>query len=241
VEGTERLAERLRALLERLGLSIHGETAVQLVAYGELVWQGQARARLTGATSLEELVTKHIVDCATLWLVEGVEWDGWIDVGSGAGLPGLVLAVGRPEGQGTLLEATGKKADFLRQAVTALGLEARLQVVHGRAEEWGRGPGRERYRVAVARAVAPARVLAEYLLPLVEVDGVAVMMKGPQAEAELAEAERALHVLGGRVERVHRLTLPEDQGERRLVVVRKDRPTPEGYPRRAGLPAKRPL
>lgn len=235
------LVEKLTALLQGMDLSVSPETAERLVAYGKLIWAGQERARLTGATSLEELVTKHLIDCATLWRLEGMVWDRWIDVGSGAGLPGLVLALGEPQGEGALLEATGKKADFLRQAVGSLGLEPRIQVVQERAEDWGRGPGRDRYAIAVARAVAPARVLAEYLIPLVEVGGVAVMMKGPQAEAELAEAGHAFQVLGARVEGVTALTLPGGLGERRLVVLRKTRPTPRAYPRRPGLPRKRPL
>lgn len=235
------LIGRLAALLEAMKIPLGMETAERLVAYATLIWAGQERARLTGASSLEELVTKHVVDCATLWRLEGVEWDGWIDVGSGAGLPGLVLALGAPRGRGALLEATGKKVEFLRKAVAQLGLESRIQVVQERAEDWGRGAGREAYRIAVARAVAPARVLAEYLIPLVEVGGLAVMMKGPQADAELAEAEHALEVLGAQVEGVTALALPEGLGERRLVVLRKTKPTPRAYPRRSGLPRKRPL
>lgn len=235
------LVARLGALLDALEIPLDGVTLERLVAYAELVWSGQERARLTGAGSLEELVTKHVVDCATLWRLEGITWDRWIDVGSGAGLPGLVLALGVPEGRGTLLEATGKKAEFLRRAVAALGVGSRVGVVQARAEDWGRGEGRERYAVGVARAVAPARVLAEYLIPLVEVGGLAIMMKGPQAEAELAEAGRALELLGARVEGIKALALPEGLGERRLVVLRKTRPTPAAYPRRPGMPEKRPL
>lgn len=239
--GDKALVDRLAGLLDALAIPLGRGTLEKLVAYAGLVWAGQERARLTGAASLEELVTKHLVDCATLWRLAGIAWDRWIDVGSGAGLPGLVLALGMPESRGTLLEATGKKAEFLRQAVAALGLGPRIQVVQGRAEDWGRGPGRERYAVAVARAVAPARVLAEYLIPLVEDGGLAVMMKGRQAETELAEAGHALEVLGAHVEGITALALPEGLGERRLVVLRKTRPTPPTYPRRPGMPEKRPL
>ncbi|BAS29458.1 16S rRNA methyltransferase [Limnochorda pilosa] len=235
------LADALARHLAGMGLSVPKAVGKRLVAYAELAWTGNERARLTGAVSLEELVTKHLVDCATLWLLRGVRWDRWIDVGSGAGLPGMVLALGAGDGRGALLEATAKKAAFLRSAVAAMGLEDRVEVVQERAEDWGRGGGRERYAVAVARAVAPARVLAEYLLPLVEVGGRAVMMKGPRAGDELAEAHAAMEVLGAEVEDVVAVSLPEGEGERRLVVLRKTRPTEAAYPRRPGVPAKRPL
>lgn len=236
-----RLAEELARRAQVVGVEVEEKTSRRLVSFAEMVWEGQRRVRLTGAASLEELVVKHLVDCLTLGRLKEIRWDRWIDVGSGGGLPGLVVALAHETGRGDLLEATGKKADFLREAVDGLGLRGHIGVVQDRAEVWGQAGGREAYRVAVARAVAPARVLAEYLVPLLEVGGRAVLMKGPGVDDELREAGRALEVLGAAVERVEAFSLPEGTGERRLVLLRKLRPSPRAYPRRPGVPTRRPL
>ncbi|MCL4424191.1 MAG: class I SAM-dependent methyltransferase, partial [Firmicutes bacterium] len=141
----------------------------------------------------------------------------------------------------TLVESVGKKISFLEDTVERLGLEG-VEILPGRAEEWGRKEGkRESFDMVVARAVAELRVLAEYCLPLTRTDGAFVAYKGGEGMEEVVRAARALRVLGGTVEKTKHLSLPQGMGERTLILLRKIRPTPDGYPRRAGIPEKRPL
>jgi len=165
-----------------------------------------------------------------------------IDVGSGAGLPGLAIAIARTHWRVALLEATGKKRDFLARTIEALRL-ANATALAARAEDLGQSDGhRETYDVAVARAVAALPTLVELLLPLVRVGGCAVAWKGADVDAECASASYAVAELGGRLEAVDAYEVPADERlAGSLVVVRKVRPTPDRYPRRPGRPAKRPL
>ena len=159
-----------------------------------------------------------------------------LDIGSGGGVPGVPLAIGAPTVQVTLLDATQKKVDFLRTTADALAL-ANVTALQGRAEELGRDPAhREHYDVVTARAVARLATLVELALPLLRVGGVALLPKGEAAVAELDEAGEALHELGGTGRLVTR-----DDPPLRVIVVEKTSPTPERYPRRTGLPQKRPI
>ena len=164
-----------------------------------------------------------------------------IDIGAGAGFPGVPIKIVRSELHLTLLEATGKKAAFLRLLVETLGL-VDVAVVQGRAEEVGHDPAhRERYRLALARAVAPLPVLVELALPFLQVGGVLAAPKGSGAPREAREAAAALEACGGRVELVRPLDVPSPAVAPTLVLVRKVAPTPASLPRRPGVPGKRPL
>jgi 16S rRNA (guanine527-N7)-methyltransferase len=164
-----------------------------------------------------------------------------LDVGSGAGFPGLPLKMMLPEIKLTLIEATGKKATFLRHIVEVLGLE-NVEVLNARAEEVGQLPAhREHYDLVLARAVAHLSVVAEYGLPFCHLGGRMVAQKGADAAAEAEAAQGAFRILGGTLRSVKPIALPGLTGERYLVVVDKTAPTPAAYPRRPGLPAKKPL
>jgi 16S rRNA (guanine527-N7)-methyltransferase len=164
-----------------------------------------------------------------------------IDIGTGAGFPGLPLKIALPELRLTLVESVGKKVAFCKHIVEKLSLEG-VEVIQARAEALGQqGEHRQRYDWAVARAVANLPVLVEYLLPLVRLGGVALAMKGETGPAEAHEADFAIQLLGGHLRRLVPVTLPGVAEERYLVVIDKTAATPAGYPRRVGLPAKRPL
>jgi len=225
-----------------LGIRLDGDQVALLERFSGLVRTANRLVNLTAITGEAEVAVKHFVD-SLAGLVTGRFAAGArvIDVGAGAGFPGLPLKVARPDLWLSLLEADGRRVAFLREAVRQLGLE-QVTVVHARAEDAGRQPAhREAYDVAVARALAELPVLAEYCLPLVRPGGNLVAWKGPGAEHEVARAAGALERLGGRVAEVRRLSLPRAMGSRALVVVDKVAPTPAAYPRRPGRARRRPL
>jgi 16S rRNA (guanine527-N7)-methyltransferase len=236
------LEERFAEAAKKTGIPFREEWFALFEKYYEKVVEANQTVNLTAITEREDVYWKHFFDSLTLLACPGVPSAGSVvDVGTGAGFPGLVLAIARPAFDVVLLDSLQKRVRFLESAVEALGL-AGVRVVHGRAEVVGQTDGwREGFDVATARAVARLNVLAELLLPLVRVGGMAVAWKGPGVEEEMQEAERAFRELGGEVERIHWCTLPEGRGERALVVIRKVTTTPKRYPRKPGLPQKRPL
>ncbi len=216
------------------------------------------RFNLTAISGYDEVQRRHFVDSLTCLLaLPGHERDGafpdtvpvqtgqpglrCIDVGSGAGFPGLPIKLLMPDLHLTLLEATGKKCTFLQHMVEVLDLQG-VEVIQGRAEELGHAPEhREHYDVALARAVARMSTLMEYCLPLCRVGGRLIAHKGEDAPDEAVAATQAIETLGGKLVAVKRLNVPVLPGHRYLVVVDKIARTPERFPRQSGLPAKRPL
>ncbi len=210
--------------------------------YQELV-EWNSRFNLTAITDFEGVQIRHFLDSLSclLALPPGNQPLSLIDVGTGAGFPGLPLKIVRPAWRLTLLEATGKKTRFLHHLIERLELSG-VTVVNERAEEAGHDPAhRERYDWVLARAVAEMPTLVEYLLPLCQVGGRCLAQKGEKAAAEVGRAEQALNVLGGRLNRLIPVELPGLATMRHLVIVDKIAPTPDKYPRRPGMPAKRPL
>jgi 16S rRNA (guanine527-N7)-methyltransferase len=220
-------------------------TRAQLAALGkyeQILIEWNARFNLTAIRSPEEIRSKHFLDSITCLLaMRDTPIERVVDVGTGAGFPGLPLKVACPAMQLVLVESVGKKADFCRHVVEALGLEG-VSIVQERAEELGQsGAHRERYDWALGRAVAVMPVLAEYLLPLVKVGGRILAMKGASGPAEAQAAENAMRLLGGHLRSLIPVALPGVAEERYLVVVEKIAATPRQFPRRVGLPAKNPL
>jgi len=212
--------------------------------YRELLEWNQ-RFNLTAVTDREGVLVRHFLDSLScLKVLPRAELSAGarvIDVGTGAGFPGLPLKIVCPSMRLTLLEATRKKVTYLEHVVHELGLKG-VEVIHGRAEDLGRDPAhRERYDWALARAVAEMPTLAEYLLPLVRVGGAALAQKGEGAAAEVHGTDAAIATLGGRVRQLLPVELRGLAETRYLVVVDKVAATPECYPRRTGVPKKRPL
>jgi 16S rRNA (guanine527-N7)-methyltransferase len=209
--------------------------------YAALLAEWNAKFNLTAIKDPKDVQVKHFLDSLTVLKALPAGPLSLIDVGTGAGFPGLPLKIMRPDLRLTLVEATGKKLTFCQAVVEALGLSG-VRTVHARAEEVGRQPEhRERYDVAVARAVAEMPVLAEYLLPLVRRGGWAIAQKSKDAPAEAQSAERALARLGGELGQLIEVELPGIVDPRYLVVIRKTAATPHRFPRRAGTPAREPI
>ncbi|MCA9907746.1 MAG: 16S rRNA (guanine(527)-N(7))-methyltransferase RsmG [Anaerolineae bacterium] len=233
------LAEHAAALFN-LELSAEHEAAFARYADELLVWN--ERINLTAITDPDGVMIRHFLDSLTLMKVlelrPGLRV---IDVGSGAGFPGLPLQIAYPQFAMTLLEATGKKVSFLQHMIDTLKLP-NVQALKGRAEEIGQMQAhRATYDVAVARAVARLPILLEYLMPLVQVGGVCIAMKGKTAHSEVESSRHALTILGGRLDRIEAFQLPGVEETHYLVMVEKTAPTPTQYPRRSGLPSQQPL
>jgi 16S rRNA (guanine527-N7)-methyltransferase len=214
-----------------------------LAAYEAELLEWNAKFNLTAIRDVDGIRAKHFLDslsCALAWK-ERHPPRRLVDVGTGAGFPGLVLKILYPGMKLTLVESVGKKAKFCQHIVQTLGLE-NVEVLTARAEDVGKMPKhREKYDWAVARAVASLPVLSEYLLPLVQVGGVMLAQKGESGPAEAHSAEKALKILGGSLRQLVHVTLPGVVEERYLVIVDKSAATPRGYPRKAGIPGKNPL
>lgn len=211
--------------------------------YSQELIEWNQRANLTGIIEPHEIMVKHFLDSLSVYplLPQSPANLALIDVGSGAGFPGLPLKIVRPGLRLTLLEATAKKTAFLQHLIRVLNLSG-VTILTARAEEAGRQPKqREYYDVAVARAVASLPVLAEYMLPLVKIGGTIIVQKGQHPAEEIKAAANALGILGGRVTQVLPVAVPGLEAERHLVVIQKHRTTPPQYPRRAGTPAKKPI
>ena len=236
--------ERLKSIAAGWGIQLETSQLQAFQRYYEELRAWNRRVNLTTVTGYEAVQVRHFADSlAVLLAVRDLRTaePRLVDVGSGAGFPGLPLKIVNPTWQVTLVEATRKKTAFLQHLVEVLGLEG-VEVVWARAEEVGRAPRyREQFDLATARAVAELAVLAEYALPLVRIGGRFVAQKGTEPEAELEAACRALELLGGEHVGTLPYELPGVAGPLHLVVVRKVAPTPAKYPRRPGMPEKRPL
>ncbi len=225
------------------GLRLDAGGLQRLGAFARLL-SDYEEANVIGTREVGEVLLEHVLDSLSCFLFEPLgEAERLADIGSGGGLPGLPIKLGAPRVGVTLIEATAKKARFLRRAVEALAVDG-AEVVNGRAEEVGRARDhRGVYDVTTARAVARLAVVAEYCVPLLRVGGHAVLMKGRLEGGEVSEGERAVESLGAEVSEVIRVPRLPEIGEkhRSLVVVRKVGETPDKYPRSVGTPARKPL
>ena len=237
--------DRLVAWGEENNLEITGRQADQLDRYAQLLVEWNEKMNLTAITDPEGVLVKHLMDSLTVLrsLPAAGEKVRLIDVGTGAGFPGIPLAVMREELELTLLDSLNKRLVFLEAVCRALGLEARC--VHARAEEAGRQKAHsEKSNVATARAVAALPALCEYCLPLVVPGGVFLAMEGPDGEREAQEAASAIKVLGGKLSGIDEWQLPPVEGEaaeRKILRIQKISPTPDRFPRQAAKIAKQPL
>jgi 16S rRNA (guanine527-N7)-methyltransferase len=224
------------------GVTLNPRQLAALNRYRDELNLWNTQHNLTAIRDPENVRVKHFLDSLSAYLaLRGTAMGKVIDVGTGAGFPGLPLKILCPNIKLTLVESVGKKSAFCRHIVKVLEFE-NVEVVNARVEALGQDSNhREKYDWALARAVAVMPVLLEYLLPLVRIGGSALAMKGESAPAEAHAAENAAQILGGHLQHLMPVTLPGVVEERYLVVVNKIAATPEKYPRRVGIPAKRPL
>lgn len=239
-------AEKLKKLSSEIGVELSDIQLEQFQKYYELLVEWNKVMNLTAITEYDDVVIKHFVDSMTLIKAADISIDvekeeKLIDIGTGAGFPGIPLKIAFPQLKVTLLDSLNKRISFLNEVISELDLK-NIETIHGRAEDFAKKPEyREQYDFAVSRAVANLSSLTEYCLPYVKVGGKFVPYKSGNSDEEIAQAKKAIFILGGKQTKTVDFNLPESDFSRTLVVIEKTQSTPKKYPRKAGLPTKEPI
>lgn len=236
----EDLRNLLKQGVKEFGAELQDVQVQQLLQYKDILLEWNKKINLTAIEEDRDVIIKHYIDSLSILPFLEDKDRKMIDIGTGAGFPGIPVKIAYGSLDITLLDSLDKRVKFLTEVINSLQLKG-IKAVHGRAEDFGvRLEFREKFDIAVARAVAALPVLLEYCLPFVKVGGIFIAMKGSSTE-EVDNAKKALEVLGGRIEDIKEFTLPFSDMRRNVVLVRKLRQTPTKYPRKAGKPSKEPL
>lgn len=226
--------------VKQIGIELKEEQLEKFYLYMNILLEWNEKINLTAITNEEEIILKHFVDSLTInkYIEEG---KSIIDVGTGAGFPGIPIKILREDLKVTLLDSLNKRINFLNEVIEKLDLK-NIECIHGRAEEFGKNKNyREKYDFATSRAVANMSTLSEYLIPFVKVGGKVLAMKGDKAEEELEEAKKAIKLLGGKVENIDNFYLPDSDIKRNIIIIKKIEKTERKFPRKPGTPAKEPI
>ena len=226
--------------VKKIGIELTEEQLEKFYLYMNILLEWNEKINLTAITNEEEIILKHFVDSLTInkYIEEG---KSIIDVGTGAGFPGIPIKILREDLKVTLLDSLNKRINFLNEVIEKLDLK-NIECIHGRAEEFGKNKNyREKYDFATSRAVANMSTLSEYLIPFVKVGGKVLAMKGDKAEEELEEAKKAIKLLGGKVENIDNFYLPDSDIKRNIIIIKKIEKTERKFPRKPGTPAKEPI
>ena len=236
----EEFIEKMQEKSTVLNVRFFVEQTEQFFDYMNLLIEWNEKMNLTAITDPDEIILKHFIDSITI-LNEIENNSKIVDVGTGAGFPGIPLSIMNPSLKITLVDSLNKRLIFLQEVVNKLGLK-NIEIVHARAEEFGQNKKyRENFDVATSRAVANLSTLSEYLIPLVKVGGKVISMKAAEAQEEINEAKKAIEILGGTIEKVEEFNLPQSDIGRTVITIRKNKQTPSKYPRKPGTPSKEPI
>lgn len=232
----------LKSGLIEFGLEFDNFKIKQLMDYYELLLEWNSFMNLTTITEFDEVCTKHFLDSLSICrIIDCTKEFSLIDIGTGAGFPGIPLKIVFPNMEITLLDSLGKRVKFLNEVIKKLDLK-NIDAIHGRAEDFAKsGIMREKFDVCISRAVANLSTLSEYCIPYVKIGGCFVSYKSEKTTKEISEAEKAINILGGKVVRCAEFVLPNSDIYRNLIMIKKVKATPKKYPRKAGMPSKEPL
>ena len=229
----------LLELALKLNITLTNEQISQFMTYKNILQEWNEFMNLTAIVEDEEIILKHFIDSLTISNLIPQN-ASVIDVGTGAGFPGIALKIARPDLKVTLLDSLNKRIKFLEEVIRQCQLDD-IQAIHGRAEDVGQDENyREKFDIAVARAVANLSTLSEFCIPFIKVGGKFIAMKGNQTK-EIDEAQSAIITLGGKIDSIHAITLPQSDISRTIIVIQKEKNTSKKYPRRAGKPLENPL
>lgn len=228
--------------LKELNIVISEKQIQQFISYYELLVEWNEKMNLTSITEFEDVMKKHFVDSISLLsFYDFSNVSKIIDVGTGAGFPGIPLKIMLPEVDFLLMDSLNKRITFLKEVIDVLSLD-RINVIHSRAEDLAiKAEHREQYDLCVSRAVANLSTLSEYCIPFVKTQGAFISYKSGEIETELKQANNAISILGGKVKSTKRFTLPNSDIDRSFVIINKEKNTPKKYPRKGALPKNKPL
>lgn len=232
--------QELEKKAKKMQIELSNQQLEQFYLYMNLLLEWNGKINLTAITDPKEIILKHFIDSITIapYLKNA---QSILDIGTGAGFPGIPLAILENSKDFVLMDSLNKRIIFLQEVIQNIAL-TRVQAIHGRAEELGKEKEhREHYDLVTSRAVAKLNILLEYMLPFVKVGGRCICMKSQEIEEELEEAKQAIELLGGKLERVDEIILPESDVKRKIIVIQKVRQTPIKYPRKPGTPTKEPI
>jgi len=236
----EEFIEKMQEKSTVLGVRFLVEQTEQFFDYMNLLIEWNEKMNLTAITDPNEIILKHFIDSITI-LKDIEDGSKIVDVGTGAGFPGIPLSIMNPSLKITLVDSLNKRLIFLQEVVNKLGLK-NIEIVHARAEEFGQNKKyRETFDISTSRAVANLSTLSEYLIPLVKVGGKVISMKAAEAQEEINDAKKAIEVLGGKIEKIDEFNLPQSDIGRTVIIIRKEKQTPSKYPRKPGTPSKEPI
>lgn len=225
---------------EKISIKFNEKQLNQFYNYMDLLLEWNEKINLTAITNPEEVIVKHFIDSLTI--NKYIDSDKTlVDVGTGAGFPGIPLKIVRPDVKVTLVDSLNKRINFLNEVILKLNLKD-IETIHSRIEDFGRNKKyRESFDYATARAVANISTLSEYLIPLSKINGKCIYMKGSNIEEEVENGKKAIDILGGKIENIDKFYLPDTDISRNIIIVKKVKNTSNRYPRKAGIPAKEPL
>lgn len=236
----EEFSQKIQEYSNEIGVLLNEKQINQFYTYMNLLLEWNEKINLTAITKPEEIILKHFIDSMTI-AKEIKEEARLIDVGTGAGFPGIPLKIIREDMEVTLLDSLNKRILFLQEVINQLSL-TKVEAIHSRVEEFGKNKKyRESFDYATSRAVANLSTLSEYLIPLVKVNGCCISMKGPDIKEEIQQSKKAILLLGGKIEKIHNFQLPKSDIKRNVIVIRKVKKTPPKYPRKPGMAAKEPI
>ncbi len=234
--------DMLNEACQSMGLSFEEEKYNKFIKYKELIQEWNQKINLTAITDDEEIIKKHFIDSIKVFNCDYVKnAKSIIDIGTGGGFPGIPMKIVKEDSKMVLLDSLNKRINFLNEVINDLNL-SNIKTIHGRAEDFAQTVEyRQRFDLAVSRAVANLTVLLEFCLPYVKVGGYFVALKGPAIEDEIKAAEVALKVLGGKIEEIIEVDIEDSDLKHNLLVVKKVKDTPKKYPRKAGMVTKNPI
>lgn len=232
--------QKISELSSKLEIDLHEIQKEQFYEYMNLLIEWNEKINLTAIIEPNEIILKHFIDSITI--SKYIEENSYVlDMGTGAGFPGIPLKIVRPDIKIVLADSLNKRINFLNEVIGKLELN-NVETIHSRAEELGKDKKyRERFDVVTSRAVANLSTLSEYLLPFVKISGKCLSMKGPKPEEEIKESKNAIKILGGTIEKIDEFKLPNSDIDRTIIEIKKIKETPAKYPRKAGLPSKEPI
>ncbi len=236
----QEFTSKFNGLANKINIQINNDKIEKFYQFMNLMLEWNEKINLTAITEPDEVILKHFIDSLT---IEKYVKDNTnlIDIGTGAGFPGIPISIIKDKCDITLMDSLNKRIKFLDDVVQNINVN-NVQTVHARAEELAKNEKfREKYDYATSRAVASLNILLEYMLPFVKINGYCICMKGANIQEELQKSKNALNILGGVIENIEKFELPNSDITRNIIVVKKVRSTPSKYPRKAGMPSKEPL